>query len=415
MGQAISLNVSTLIVFAITTLFFKNQHRGHVDPENNTKPGNSNSDEADMPVIFEDKNKKAVRMDDLQYHNISRENFHRCLKLYEHHVRDVYQHVEKQRFEIIPNCLKKRDPQFLTKADVLNLDRWMQKRGRRLQSNLHMRNENFVRRNEEENVKKKTELAFQKYSKNDPFGAMRALAKLSGIGHSRACLLLSVAYPDDIPYLSTQLCQWIFPDKPPDQTKDHQYRKEGFERVDAIKARIGVMAIEVEKVAFVLDCESGVSELRRPEIFKPSSEPIAQGTFGYVYQIDGLASQEEKGKVAIKHIFKTPQIQRHRLFTEILDSSLLAEKSPQHFVKFFGWNETDSSFLLAMEYIEFGNLRACLNPEELSWTEGDKKDTTRQILEGLKIMHSLGLTHRDLKPEVRLKYLYSSRSIITKT
>jgi serine/threonine protein kinase len=67
---------------------------------------------------------------------------------------------------------------------------------------------------------------------------------------------------------------------------------------------------------------------------------------------------------------------------------------------------------LAMEYIRGGDLEACLLNLESLITNGsaipeeDIKEITSQILEGLKIMHTEGFAHRDLKPKVIYLYLY---------
>jgi serine/threonine protein kinase len=67
---------------------------------------------------------------------------------------------------------------------------------------------------------------------------------------------------------------------------------------------------------------------------------------------------------------------------------------------------------LAMEYIRGGDLEACLLNLESLITNGsaipeeDIKEITSQILEGLKIMHTEGFAHRDLKPKVIHLYLY---------
>lgn len=57
-----------------------------------------------------------------------------------------------------------------------------------------------------------------------------------------------------------------------------------------------------------------------------------------------------------------------------------------------------------MEYIEFGDLEECIGNSR--WNEKDIKETTRQILEGLQIMHHEGIAHRDLKPQVILLLFY---------
>lgn len=50
-----------------------------------------------------------------------------------------------------------------------------------------------------------------------------------------------------------------------------------------------------------------------------------------------------------------------------------------------------------MEYIEHGDLSGYIkNPKAKS----DAKEITRQILEGLEVLHEKGICHRDLKPQV---------------
>ena len=51
-----------------------------------------------------------------------------------------------------------------------------------------------------------------------------------------------------------------------------------------------------------------------------------------------------------------------------------------------------------MEYISNGDLCNCLKVER---SESEAKVITRQLLEGLVVIHQEGLAHRDLKPEVR--------------
>lgn len=85
------------------------------------------------------------------------------------------------------------------------------------------------------------------------------------------------------------------------------------------------------------------------------------------------------------------------------------------FVTFLGWFQTENAMYLAMEYIPLGDLESNLQELEKSRhteydTEGktkgvlskeEVKDITTQILEGVKIMHTEGFAHRDLKPQVR--------------
>ncbi|KAI1387929.1 kinase-like protein [Hypoxylon trugodes] len=340
-------------------------------------------------------------MSDLRPDKVSRANFHKCLESSKHYVRDFYQSLELLRFENIPARLMSRKPKFLMRDELIELDRWVQKRGRHLQIRIHKHNENLIKGNSDEDVEQVTSRAYRQYSNNDPFPAMNTLTSLKGVGLSRACLLLSVAYPETVPFISDELFKWIFPDRNSEKKRKRD-RKDCLHMVNSIISRLTVTAVDIEKVAFVLHCEDMVAGLRRPGISKPPGRPIGEGAFGRVYKTRNAMEPGDERDIAIKHTFKIPSLKRHRLFAEILDSSLLAKKSPEYFVQFIGWNEDDSSFLLAMEYIEFGNLKANLKNIGDSWTQRDTQSVTRQTLEALKVMHSANLTHRDLKPEVNI-------------
>ncbi len=54
-----------------------------------------------------------------------------------------------------------------------------------------------------------------------------------------------------------------------------------------------------------------------------------------------------------------------------------------------------------MEYFELGDLYQHVKS---SITELDAKIITKQLLEGLAVMHEHGFTHRDLKPQVRATF-----------
>jgi serine/threonine protein kinase len=68
------------------------------------------------------------------------------------------------------------------------------------------------------------------------------------------------------------------------------------------------------------------------------------------------------------------------------------------FVQFYGWFENGDTIFLAMEYFQYGDLQGCITQ---GLTEDDAKVITTQLLEGLRILHESGFTHRDLKPQVR--------------
>jgi serine/threonine protein kinase len=54
----------------------------------------------------------------------------------------------------------------------------------------------------------------------------------------------------------------------------------------------------------------------------------------------------------------------------------------------------------AMEYVKHGDLSKLINKSSAPIAESDVKSISRQILDGLKVMHDNNFCHRDLKPEV---------------
>ena len=62
-----------------------------------------------------------------------------------------------------------------------------------------------------------------------------------------------------------------------------------------------------------------------------------------------------------------------------------------------GWFDDATRVFLAMEYFKHGDLQSFMNSP---LPERDVGIITRQLLEGLNVMHKYGFTHRDLKPQV---------------
>lgn len=69
----------------------------------------------------------------------------------------------------------------------------------------------------------------------------------------------------------------------------------------------------------------------------------------------------------------------------------------EHFVQFFGWFDNNENIYLSMEYVKYGDLSRLIANQTMS--ERTSSDITRQLLEGLKIMHANKVCHRDLKPQ----------------
>lgn len=74
------------------------------------------------------------------------------------------------------------------------------------------------------------------------------------------------------------------------------------------------------------------------------------------------------------------------------------------FVKFHGWYEDVDNTFIVMEYVEHGDLSQYVQRSRQGASAlrslMEVKEITRQILEGLEVLHSKRIYHRDLKPQV---------------
>ena len=66
-------------------------------------------------------------------------------------------------------------------------------------------------------------------------------------------------------------------------------------------------------------------------------------------------------------------------------------------MEFLGWFEEPETLYIAMEYIKEGDLSKHMGKPLQQETV---QNISKQILEGLKVMHQQGIAHRDLKPAV---------------
>lgn len=119
---------------------------------------------------------------------------------------------------------------------------------------------------------------------------------------------------------------------------------------------------------------------------------LARGAFGTVW-----LEAEEKGQQlrAVKRIAKTNNALHLRELLTLTELKVY----PKHFVQFFGWFESEEDMYFAMEYIKHGDLSKLINRNSTPIPESDVKSISRQILDGLKVMHDNDFCHRDLKPE----------------
>ena len=135
---------------------------------------------------------------------------------------------------------------------------------------------------------------------------------------------------------------------------------------------------------------------------------MGAGTFGIVRleelvdeqggNKNGQAVQRRAVKLLQKHFMNRTQIDYKKELLALTKFSRSKFAQSQLFVEFLGWFEDEDNVFLAMEYFPLGTLDKFIG-EDLQ--EEDARVISAQLLEGLKIMHDEGFTHRDLKPQVR--------------
>ncbi|KAI0550354.1 kinase-like domain-containing protein [Xylaria curta] len=357
------------------------------------------------------------------------EDFQRHLRSYYQYVRGVYQEYEKRRFEVIPERRKGNPEKFsLRKQDVLDMDMWIRKRGVSLDQRNHEANTEAIQKNDAKKVKNVTSKAFRDFERyrasiagdvaHQGYGegawkAMETLMKLDGIDPPRACLLLSVAFPEIVPFCSEALCTQIR-----NMKNDQLGMKMGeddfkhfFKKVEEIRQKRNVTSIDIEKVAYVLQCNADVEDLRRSWIKRDlwkDAGPGVRGSYGRVFKVKQTSDMgivDHVGSIAIKSMSTMDGLKRlrHEVLTEIMISSRLTQASREHFVQLLGWNgdEENDRYYIAMEYVAYGDLEDNLMyPKEgWVWTESHMKTVAEQILQGLQFMHEALIAHRDLKPQ----------------
>ncbi|KAI0522181.1 kinase-like protein [Xylaria bambusicola] len=390
-----------------------------------------------VPFVDESEGQREISDKD-KCDRITSERFKELLTKYPDYIREVYRDVEQHRFVNIPRRLEgKKGSFYLTKDDLINMDRWIQKRGTPLDQRIHESTAKKIHENDKEEVEKVTQKAFKRYQ--GPGGSRRKSARLAkksnqgdmdetitgtgkdedfieamkilktgltGVHRARANLLLSIPFYKTVPYCSRALYRWLNWSEEEGWAQSFTWTDtkliETINKVRKLAADFKVDAVDVEKVSFVLERDGLIEGFRRATITKDSIKEatlIADLPWTRVYSVEGpnVGIQKEK-KVAIKRIYKSPRL-KLRFLAEVTISNKLTKLSPEHFVEFYGWNETQDFLYVAMELVEEGDLEKSLREHRERWNECAIRAVTKQILEGLRFMHEAYIVHRDLKPQ----------------
>ncbi|KAF1926063.1 uncharacterized protein M421DRAFT_423068 [Didymella exigua CBS 183.55] len=194
-------------------------------------------------------------MSSLHINSISLELFKRTLARYAIIAPSTLADLDTLRYETIPAKLaKSKKDTHLPKADVEKLVEWKLKHGTFRPTLM-----NLVKSNAPDAIEETTRLGFLD---NDPMRSLKVLASLRGIGPATASLLLSVRSPDSAPFFSDELFRWTHWDAPGKSGWERKIKysvteyKEILASVERLRKRLGVKAVDAEKVAYVLGRES---------------------------------------------------------------------------------------------------------------------------------------------------------------
>lgn len=126
-------------------------------------------------------------------------------------------------------------------------------------------------------------------------------------------------------------------------------------------------------------------------------ELIGRGSFGSVYLALNVTTGE---MLAVKQVIVHREAAKNSEGLEALHKEVETMKDLDHLniVQYLGFEQKKNTYSLFLEYVAGGSISSCLK----SYGKFDEplvRFITRQVLEGLKYLHSNGILHRDLKAD----------------
>ncbi|KAJ4357673.1 uncharacterized protein N0V89_002249 [Didymosphaeria variabile] len=237
----------------------------------------------------------------LKYTQISKETFKAVLSRYPSTVPENLRELDALRYDTIPATVtsRKKKGAYLTKDEAEKLVEWkLYVDSDSFNGTVHkfpMKHGTFrpkllqlVQSNAPKDIEQKTRNAFSDtpgendewmhLHRNSPLNALemislKVLTKLKGIGPATASLLLSTNDPTLNPFLSDELFRWLMwdiPGKPGGWNRVIRYNVKEYQEllghVNKMRTRLGVTAVDMEKVAWVLGKE-GVDVGKDEQVF----------------------------------------------------------------------------------------------------------------------------------------------------
>ncbi|NXH04089.1 MYLK2 kinase, partial [Loxia leucoptera] len=130
-----------------------------------------------------------------------------------------------------------------------------------------------------------------------------------------------------------------------------------------------------------------------PQFSLSSKEILGGGKFGEVH----TCTEKETGlKLAAKVIRKQGAKDKEMVLLEI---DVMNQLNHHNLIQLYDAIETPREIILFMEFVEGGELFERIIDDDYHLTEVDCMVFVRQICEGIRFMHHMGVLHLDLKPE----------------
>lgn len=157
---------------------------------------------------------------------------------------------------------------------------------------------------------------------------------------------------------------------------------------------VEVTSAEIEK-GFTSRMRNSIGDFE--ELAWIKGELIGRGSFGSVFLALNVTTGE---MLAVKQVVVQDQVSLKSESLQALHKEVETMKDLDHLniVQYLGFEQKDNTYSLFLEYVAGGSISSCLK----SYGKFDEplvKFITRQVLEGLKYLHSNGILHRDLKAD----------------
>lgn len=158
---------------------------------------------------------------------------------------------------------------------------------------------------------------------------------------------------------------------------------------------IEVTSAEIEK-GFVSRIRSSAST-KFEEFAWIKGELIGRGSFGSVYLALNVTTGE---MLAVKQVVVDDHWNKTSDGLDALHKEVETMKDLDHLniVQYLGFEQKKNTYSLFLEYVGGGSISSCLKSFG-KFDEGLVKFITRQVLDGLRYLHSNGIIHRDLKAD----------------